>query len=54
VAQEYSVNSAVRPSVTKTTDIGEKLEPQHVVFGGDKLSKPAVIAVKGSVFWLAV
>jgi hypothetical protein len=38
----------------RTVDIGEKLEPQHVVFGGDKLSKPAVIAVKGSVFWLAV
>ncbi|EBA13652.1 hypothetical protein [Roseobacter sp. CCS2] len=34
---------------SKTVDIGEKLAPLDVVFGGSELSQPAVIAAEGSV-----
>jgi hypothetical protein len=50
VAQHFSTIPALATPVTKTTDIGEKLDPLDVVFGGSDRSQPAVIAVKGSVF----
>ncbi len=34
----------------KTTDLGEKLDPQHLVFEQAKAFQSAVIAGKGSVF----